>query len=350
MSEHRRGFVLVLTLLLLVALTLLAHGMLAIAQTHRRAGAAAWTARARAWSAEALAVAAARGLDSIPHGAGARAVAWQGGRATVTYRPLSSELVLVEARATALDGADADVFSGAEAGAGGLVWALDPALRVASLPRAAEVGRWPDMGTLARVDAVGVVAGGEARCPPDTLAAGRGRPVLALRPAWDTVSPGAPPGLGLLTADTLVGRLGLAPGAEGTPEPVVDDDACRPDAWNWGDPERPPGTCGDRWAAVWWPGDLRLVDGAGQGVLVVGGSLTLAGTRFRGLLLAAGDVVLEGSGTIDGVARIGGTLHVGSGAHFRGDPCSAYEALATLARSTVLGDPRVLEGVGWTLF
>jgi hypothetical protein len=350
MSGRHRGFVLVLTLLLLVALTLLAHGMLAIAQTHRRAGASAWIARARAWSAEALAVAAARGLDSIPSEVRSRDVTWQGGQATLVYKPLSSELVLVEARATAFDGADADVFSGVESRAGGLVWALDPALRVASLPRAAEVGRWPDVGTFSRVDAVGVAVLDEAPCPPDTLAVGRGRPVLALRPAWDTVAAGSPPGLGLLEADTLVGRLGLVPGAEGTPAPVVEGEVCRPDPWNWGDPERPVAACGGRWAAVWWPGDLRLVGGAGQGVLVVGGSLTLADTRFRGLLLVAGDLVLEGAGTVEGVARVGGGLRVGSDALFRGHPCSAYEGLATLARSSALGDPRVLDGIGWSLF
>jgi hypothetical protein len=329
--------VLALTLLLLVALTLLAHGLLVLAQTHRRSSALAWTARARMWSAVALATEASYALDSLAPGTVSRAVAWDGGSARLTYRPLSPELVLVESR----------VDSAGVSRAGGLVWALDPAVRVASLPRAAELGRWPDPGTLDRVEAP-EPEGGEV-CPPDTLAGATPRPALVLARPDRAATPGAVPGLGRLRGDSILARLEPLVAGAGSPAPIPDGDECRADPWNWGDPSAPGTPCGRRWIGGGWNGDLHLSGGVGQGVLAVTGSLTLTDTRLHGLVLVGGDLVLEGAARFEGVARVTGQLAVADGARLVGRPCEAWKALHEVAAVTALGRPAVVPGVGWLL-
>lgn len=337
-APGRGGFVLVLTLLLLLALTLLAHGLLTLAQTHRRAGAAAWTARARDWGARALVVREVLALDSLTRQDGTRAVTWEGGQGEVAHRVLSPELVLVESR----------VDSAGTSRAAGLVWALDAAVRVASLPRAVEVGRWPDAATLGRVE---VEATGVDGCAPDTVPGGAGRAGVDLRDPGEAFASGEPPGLGLLAGYAIAGRLAPLPTPLGTPSPTLDGEACGDEPWNWGDPTGAVAACAGRQAAVWWPGDLRVVGGVGQGLVAVGGNLVLDDARVGGLLLVGGDLVLTGGAVLEGVARVGGELRVGDGAVVRGRPCAAHAALQAAARTGApLSAPYVLPRPGWILY
>jgi hypothetical protein len=333
----RRGFVLVLTLLLLLAVTLLAHGLLVLAQTHRRAGTTAWAARARGWTAVSLAGHAAHTLDSLPHRSVVRSVVVPDGSARVVVQILSPELGLVRS----------EVDWQGRSRAGGLVWALDPAMRIASLPRAAEVGRWPDAETWGRLE-VGPAFEPEG-CPLDTLPGAGTRAAVAIRDPSASLAPGEAPGLGLLAGPDLAAALTPLDGPVGTPMPDLDGDTCRDAAWNWGDPAGPPALCGGRWLAGWWPGSLRVEGGVGQGVIAVGGDLTLDGAHLRGLLLVGGDLELEGATRFEGVARVGGELRVGGEARFRGRPCDAHAALEAASGSHALRAPRVVRRPGWVL-
>jgi len=88
----------------------------------------------------------------------------------------------------------------------------------------------------------------------------------------------------------------------------------------------------------------------GQGVLSVGGDLTLKGTRFDGVVLVGGSLTLQDSAEVRGMARVGGDLDIASGSSLLGSPCRAVRALdafrAVLQAPVRLRDAGVSEGGG----
>ncbi len=328
----RRGFVLVLVLLLLLAFTGLAHASLVLLRMHRRTGAVVGAVRARQWGATSLAAAGARALDSLPDSLSldTTTVVIPGGRALTWSRRLSPELALVSGR---VDSAGV----GSEAGA--LAWALDPVARLAALPRAVETGMVTDPATRAAVG-----EGETTACPSGLLPPVGSRPLVGVRAGS---GPGAsePLALGYLSADTVLARLEPLSGAWGTPAPAVSDGACAAAPWNWGDPLDPESPCAQRFVGLARAGDLEVRGGVGQGLLVVDGDLVLSGVTFRGMVLVAGDLRVDAGARIEGVARVGGSFVVADGGWVAG-PCAAYTAL--VADST-LRRPVVLPRPGWSL-
>ncbi len=333
-ASGRRGFVLVAVLLLLVAMTVLTHGLLVLLREQRRAAGVVWTVRQARVAASGLAAREVAALDRLPDTTTLRRESFEGGRATIEVRPLSREVALVEA----------SVDSVGHARAAGFAWVLDPAVRIASLPLAAEVGVWPEGETLARVVPPPIES-----CESEVLPGASGRPPLAVRPAHDTVTAFAPPGLGRLAGSALVEALIPLPATSGSPQPVVSGGVCVSDAWNWGDPTEPDGPCGDRLASATAPGDLHVGAGVGQGLVLVAGDLVLSGVTFRGVLLVAGDLTLTDGSEMEGVARVGGALHVAPSSRFSARPCAAYDVLSALARSGRLGGALSLGRPGWSV-
>jgi hypothetical protein len=79
-----------------------------------------------------------------------------------------------------------------------------------------------------------------------------------------------------LTADT---RIAPAPSFAGA--------QCVPTETNWGDPRAPASPCGSRTPLVYVAGDLTIEGGAGQGVLLVDGHLTISGAfTYSGQIVA----------------------------------------------------------------
>lgn len=73
---------------------------------------------------------------------------------------------------------------------------------------------------------------------------------------------------------------------------------------NWGAAEDPTHTCADYVPLIYAPGDLDVLGGAGQGLLIVRGHLRLApGTRFRGAILSLGGVTAPDV-TVHGAIRV----------------------------------------------
>jgi len=158
---------------------------------------------------------------------------------------------------------------------------------------------------------------------------------------------GAPPGVtgtpplaagGGLTSDSAAVTRAWAsaaeratatlPGGDLDVGPVVAGARCvRTDPLNWGDPSGA-GACADHFPVIRITGNATLVAGsAGQGILLVDGSLRVApGARFEGIVLARNDVVVDGADAaiagiaialdadgIDGsVVRNGGTIRFAS--------------------------------------
>ncbi|MGH7551689.1 MAG: hypothetical protein ACREMQ_01510 [Longimicrobiales bacterium] len=73
---------------------------------------------------------------------------------------------------------------------------------------------------------------------------------------------------------------------------------------NWGDPSAPGPPCQGYLPLIYAPGDLEVLSGEGQGMLVVRGRLRLApGTLFAGAILALGGA--DARGTVLGALRAG---------------------------------------------
>ncbi len=132
-----------------------------------------------------------------------------------------------------------------------------------------------------------------------------------------------------------------------TPAPRVDGRGeCDPHApGNFGDPLRVLGAdspCKSFFALVHVDGDLRLVGGAGQGMLLVDGDLTLkTGARFEGVVVARGTVRLESGAQMVGVV-------LADQVALEGGSIVQYSSCA-IARALVAGTrPMPQPGQSWT--
>ena len=227
--------------------------------------------------------------------------------------------------------------------------ALDPAARLVASPAVVERGGRLVGGGVIDLSESRVVRAGEASCAAllartDSLL---GRPWLPVpsRPLAGPDSASGPPALGALVPDSLLARL--APVAPGTVTPGPGETCRADDPANWGAPSDLLGPCGRRQAAVAVSGDLTVVGGEGQGVLVVAGTLRLLeGARFHGLVVVGGDLLLDGGAGLEGAARVRGDVDVRSGARVVGRACPVLLGLAAagpLRRPVVLPEPLPLD-------
>lgn len=112
----------------------------------------------------------------------------------------------------------------------------------------------------------------------------------------------------------------IATGGNPTPSALADGSCNTADPYNWGDPERllPSGACNDYFPIIYAPGNLSLSGGTGQGILLIGGDLSVNG-QFD----FYGPVIIKGS------------LKQAGQAEFRG---------GLMAASATLGDPSQMTG------
>lgn len=339
---NRAGIVLVLALVALLALALAGTAAVyAAGHASLVATARVNALRARLAAEAAARAGAARWNDSLRALAPGQSVAVGDAR----IRRLSPGLFLATAEAR---------DHGAVARAGFLVRVLELRESLVLFP-AAVAGASVRIGAGATADAGAAAAAppgwDDTRCPPglaDTLAAvfgavglpgaeapsalaldvaGRadGEPPTAVAPALaDTL-----PGLGPLSWGRLASLADRVEGGSVRIGPVLDGVACATGAaGNWGDPTHPAAPCADHFPLVVAPGDLQLLGGAGQGVLVVEGDLVVSGdTRFDGAVLAAGDVILRDSATVHGAVRSAGTITLDDEAEVDYSACALARVL-----------------------
>jgi hypothetical protein len=126
----------------------------------------------------------------------------------------------------------------------------------------------------------------------------------------------------------------LPPNATVTPVPVASGGAClRGAPGNWGDPA-PLAACAVWLPVIHAPGDVRILGGAGQGILLAGGDVHLdAGAHFSGLIVAGDDVEVTGGASVLGAVLAGDALagngdhaHVTNGGVIRYSSCAVTRA------------------------
>jgi len=328
------------TVLALLALELLAHGVLLMA-TRQLAASRADVEILRARAAARGAVVGLSGavpgssLEETPYGGGPQGASVGSGAVSTRWRVrrLTREAWLGEAWARVRAG-------GWELREARLFWRLDPVGRVASFSAVAEAV------DLRLADVVGMVQGleGPESCDAwtavlDTLFPA-GLPALA-RVSGERAGGGA---LGPLPWEAALAAIPVSVEGRGTPAPSDSAGVCLDRPWNWGalESDAPCGGVGV-WRAS--PGSLEVEGGEGQGVLVARGDVQMAGTRFRGVVLAGGDVRLRSGARVEGLVRTLGALRVDAASGLVGSACSALRALSVAPEA--LRALALLGSAGW---
>lgn len=340
MGRGRWGGVLPLALLGMLALQLLAHGALLMAQRQRTSSRAdlrlvAARVAARGAVLEIPRVVRGDALDGVRSSGALEGASADFGQAKARWRlqRLSREAWLGR-------GWGHPAGAGWEVEEARFLWRMAPLARVAAFPSAAMVG---DSRLL---DVEGTVSGSATRepCGAHTEALDSIHPwgISALS-ALGPEDVAAPP-LGVFTWAELLDAVEVGLDGEGTPGPVDTAGLCQTEwPWNWGDVLDPAGLCADHRPWRKGEGNVRVVGGAGQGTLLAAGDVELVGVTFSGLILAQGRVRLSDGSRVTGLLRAGGGLHVDGTSGVVGSPCKALLALeaapAPLRRLRVLADP-----------
>ncbi|MBI4408664.1 MAG: hypothetical protein HY561_03075 [Gemmatimonadetes bacterium] len=379
MTAARRGVVLMIALLILLALTLATAGLLFLStQELRIARARGELLRARlaAESAARAALAAWRTSDHRDlrpgESRGLAVPGLSGARSSVVVERLTPGLFLLRAEALVGDTGRA----AARAGVGLLVRALDPREILADFPAALTTGGGLEL-TGATVD--GLIAGTPPPAWPDSLCS---------LEATEAVAElfGAVPRPGLLVADPAAVRVSGGATVAGDPpiardsalaaaafdrlgpltweliermadrietgivslRPAAGDGACRTDEpGNWGDPIEPGSPCGSFFPLVFAPGDLEVPTGAGQAALAVGGDLRLGpGVQLYGPVLVRGRLIASDSARVFGAIRAAGRADPSllTAAAISYSACALWRALA---QSPALSRPFRPAGRAW---
>lgn len=174
-----------------------------------------------------------------------------------------------------------------------------------------------------------------------------GAPPLAADPALRDSIPFGPGGTDHGRLVRWAGSVypAVGGGAFVTPAPVGTDSSCdRSLSGNWGEPGRPGVVAGCRsyFPVVYAAGDLTMLGGRGQGVLMVDGDLMLTGgAEFRGAVLVGGALRASGAGG----RVIGGVVAGGRG----GGVAVRLEGLSVAFSSCALGLAGAVLAPAWPL-
>lgn len=140
--------------------------------------------------------------------------------------------------------------------------------------------------------------------------------------------------VGVATPAVLASHAEAVVSGAVAPGPALTSGVCdRQQADNWGDPLAPGAPCGGYFPIIVAGPGTEVTGGAGQGLLLATGSLTLSGTsRFRGVILAQADLVLKDDAEVTGLVLVQGQLLVGGTARVMRSTCGVHRALEGSAR------------------
>lgn len=228
-------------------------------------------------------------------------------------------------------------------GAARLLYAPDPLVRARARVHAVQAG-----GATFRAGVAPATALQGDLCPDGVRDPMGGRPVNPGPGPGSGPGGDSPwPGIGLLPPGLLADRLpGLSGGRLELPADPAGEPDCAAGTLPWGDPGRPGSACAGRWGRGGSTADLSVA-GGGQGLLVVQGDLTLeAGASFRGWVLVTGRLRLGPGARFAGVADVGADVVLDGGSELLGDRCAGALALVGVPG---LRRPWLLGPSGWPI-
>ena len=342
---RKRGYVLIVVLLLLMAVTATGHGLLVLSRSELAVSRARWAALARRLAAEGGVHIASRGISavrSLPVGewtpTGEGRIPPRARFVTRALR-LSPEVVLLrsEGLLERLPGAHRAMR---------IYWGMSPHARVGASLGIVESGGTVTLTGGSRIDVARVLRApppwSEDRCAGyrpdlDTLFAGGVAPWAELVEDLPRSDPGPRepsgeaqlPSLGLLDHEALMAGADLRVGGLVSPSPrSFSGDCDRTSAANWGAPLNPLDPCASYRPVVASEGSLMIEGGSGQGVILVAGDATLsAGARYFGVVIVAGDLSVQSGAEISGLLRVRGSVTLSGGSEIVGSACAALAAL-----------------------
>ena len=342
---RKRGYVLIVVLLLLMAVTATGHSLLVLSRSELAVSRARWAALARRLAAEGGVHIASRGISavrSLPAGewtpTGEGRIPPRARFVTRALR-LSPEVVLLRSEGLL------ERIPGAHR-AMRIYWGMSPYARVGASLGIVESGGTVTLSGGSRIDVARVLRApppwSEDRCAGyrpglDTLFAGGVAPWAELveDPPRSDPGPSEPsgeaqlPSLGLLDHEALMAGADLRVGGLVAPSPRSFSGYCdRTSAANWGAPLNPLDPCASYRPVVASEGSLMIEGGSGQGVILVAGDATLsAGARYFGVVIVAGDLSVQSGAEISGLLRVRGSVTLSGGSEIVGSACAALAAL-----------------------
>jgi len=333
----RSGSVLSAVVLVLLGMTLLAHGAFVLANRQLQiSGVSRELLRASLAAEAGLALAVGEvGLhQSLTESITSVTRAWSD-RSTlrVASQRLTDELSWLTA-----EGESSDLPVPVRLGA--LVWTLDPVERVVAQRGVVTASSASSAGVSSEAWWTIPLASDTLACSAalsEMFAQGAQRPAVT-HSSVDSVA------LGRIPLSDLEVHAGLRVSGAVTPGPAVAGEDCLEGlVSNWGDPSSSSSPCARLQPLIWSSSDLLVVGGAGQGILAVQGAVSFsAGVHFRGIVLARGDVSVEDGSVIEGIVRGSASVRVEPGSTVRGSACSAWSVLSavTSLRFPVPLEPR----------
>lgn len=144
-----------------------------------------------------------------------------------------------------------------------------------------------------------------------------------------------------LNFDSLASQASvhLSGGAWQTPAQRIGGSCDTESTLNWGDPLDPAALCGGYLPIIHVSGDLTLLGGEGQGILLVDGNLEIAGPyRFSGIVAVRGGIDTPSSSaaaTFQGAvfaSRVGSAALPASGVTIRFSKCTIDRVLRSSGR------------------
>jgi len=301
MSPRREGFIIAVTLLVMLLLEVLAGGMLLVA-LHERVVATArndvTTARARAETA------IAREVGAWKHGEFHRmrvgeVRAIESDSTSVRIERLRGDLFLLAGTAPLRPGASSGGFGRAFL----LLRAFDTQMLLQQLTGALVLAAPAQLLGDTRVagalstdcEWTGGPPAGVATTRPDMLTVGTAAEVAGLPPVLlDTFPREAAPRLAGLSLSEIAALADRTATGAITPAPALLNGNCdKGHPANWGTPLESEHPCADYVPFIYADGDLEIAGGAGQGLLVVTGNLVVRhGATFNGVIVAGGSVLI----------------------------------------------------------
>jgi hypothetical protein len=317
------GFVLPLLLLLLLALTALAHSALLVATAEFRMSRIANDLAVAQQAAEGVLVQLPGALAGLPDRIRV------GESVLVDVEPVPTAILRAAVSRLSRESwfvqAEAQASEGRRASEAAVFWRMDPIARLARLGGTVTVPDGVSRSGAARVETDSLWTGAE--CVAMELALDSAFVAGSLRGVESSYVAGSI-GLGAITMDDIHRLVPPTLGRSGTPAPLDSLGNCAQAVWNWGGSD-PAGTpCGLVHVVRSSTGDVDIVGGEGRGLIIIDGDLTLRdGSSIVGMLLVTGRLRLTNGAYFRGMAFAGEGIRVDPSAHIVGSICVAAASL-----------------------
>jgi hypothetical protein len=133
-----------------------------------------------------------------------------------------------------------------------------------------------------------------------------------------------------------------------SPAPSVVGGVCQASSTNWGDGNTPTNACGTRFPIIHLTGDVTVLNGQGQGIILADGNLTFGGTfTFYGVIIVRKGFKTQAGGNPKVYGAVMAQDSNLATTAFAGDAVINYSKCALLKMKDATGTPAQLRSRNW---